>query len=149
MLPKQKINMHIFPLILNVIELSGNILIVYPNSKIVDFFITVSNPQRQVRRWTGVQAKHWLMCCAFLNKTGNRLCFFQNMWFFYLTYVEGKYSSLLISYPKWNLFRGKFTGSQIVRNPKKLLRTIALAWLFLKWIKSEVCCWNVAMILEH
>lgn len=58
MLPKQKINMHIFPLILNVIELSGNILIVYPNSKIVDFFITVSNPQRQVRCWAGVQAKH-------------------------------------------------------------------------------------------
>lgn len=39
MLPKQEINMHIFPLILNVIELSGSILIMYPDSKIVDFLL--------------------------------------------------------------------------------------------------------------
>lgn len=40
MLPKQEINMHIFPLILNVMELPGNLSIVYLNFKVVvDFFL--------------------------------------------------------------------------------------------------------------
>jgi len=51
MLPKQKINMRIFPLILNVMELSGNLSIAYLNFKILaDFFLTTHNLLKTSRR---------------------------------------------------------------------------------------------------
>lgn len=69
--------MHIFPLILNVIELSGKITIVYLNSKIADFFITVDNPFKDKSEVGQRFRKNIGCCCPFPNKKRNRFCFFQ------------------------------------------------------------------------